>query len=109
MREPPEDLWIDANGAPTERVRIGDQEVVVHDDTIPDKDTTLVQGIPCTTALRTVLDLAPDVEPEVLRGMVQECLDRGLFTVEEALERTAENDMCSRVGAQLVRRLCSNR
>jgi hypothetical protein len=105
MRDLPEDLWIDANGVPTERVRLGDQMAVIHYDTIPEKDLTVVRGIPCTTALRTVIDVAPELGAEELRVMVQECLGRGLFTVEELLARTDEADMRSRAGARLVRRL----
>jgi hypothetical protein len=105
MREHLEDLWIDANGVPTERVRLGDQAVVVHYDTIPEKDLTIVDGIPCTTALRTVIDLAAEVGTDELRSMVQQCLRRGLFTVEELLARTDEADLRSRAGARLIRRL----
>ena len=35
---------------------------------------TVVDGIRCTTALRTVIDLAPDLSHEELRRMVDDCL-----------------------------------
>jgi hypothetical protein len=57
-----DDAFFDSNGCLTERVRIGDNEVIVHYDDIPDEDLTVVEGIPCTTALRTVSDLEPDVD-----------------------------------------------
>jgi hypothetical protein len=34
--------------------------------------------------------------------MVKDCLERGLFTVEEARSRLAEDDMRTRPGALLV-------
>jgi hypothetical protein len=101
---PVEPLGVDGNGLLTEHVWMGEQEVVIHYDDIPETDVTTVQGIPCTTALRTVIDLAVDVEPSHLDEMVQDCLERGLFTVEEALRRLAEPDMSDRKGAELLRR-----
>jgi len=38
---------------------------------------------------------------------VNDCLERGLFTVEEALARIAEPDMVTRSGAHLVLELLS--
>ncbi len=102
---PDDDLFIDANGCPTERVLMGELEVIVHYDDIPEKDLTTVRGIPCTTALRTVIDIAPATEPDDLRRMVDDCLRRRLFTVDEALARCNELDMLRRPGAHLVRRL----
>ena len=100
-----EHLDRDSNGCPTERIWIGDQEVIVHYDDIPAKDRTTVDGIPCTTALRTVIDLAPDLAPGRLERVLQDCLVRGLFTLEEAAARVAESDMLGRPGAELLRRL----
>ena len=73
-------------------------------DDVPESDVTTVRGIRCTTALRTVIDLAPEVEASHLDEMVQDSLERGLFTVEEALRRLAEPDMVGRRGAELLRR-----
>jgi hypothetical protein len=108
MRDyPDDDIWIDSNSALTERVRFGEQEVIVHYDDVPDKDRTTVDGIPCTTALRTVIDLAPDLEHAELRRMVRNALDRRLFTVEDAMLRTFEHDMLERPGAVLLRYVLS--
>ena len=98
-------IWFDSNGVLTERRWLGGQEVIVHYDDIPEKDLTTVDGIPCTTALRTVIDLAPDYDDAQLALAVHSCLDRQLFTVEEARARLREPDMADRPGAKLLRRL----
>lgn len=105
MPQPTEDFWIDANGVPTERTWRGGQEVIVHYDDVPDQDLTVLDGIPVTTALRTVIDIAPEVGMVRLRCMVDDCLRRRLFTVEEALARTAEEDIRNRRGAIMVRQV----
>jgi hypothetical protein len=79
--------------------------VIVHYEGIPEKDVTTVDGIRCTTALRTVIDIAADVDRAHLGRIVQDCLDRRLFTVEEARARLVEPDMANRHGADLLRRL----
>lgn len=104
MRDVPDDMWIDANGAPTELHREDGFEIVIHHDDVPEKDLTTVDGIPCTTALRTVIDLAPEMADSELRRVVGDCLSRRLFTVDEAMARIAEDDMRGRVGARLLRR-----
>jgi hypothetical protein len=96
------DLELDSNGCPTERISVGCEEVIVHYDDVPEKDVTTVCGIPCTTALRTVIDIAADVEPDHLVRIVDDCLERGLFSVEEARTRLAEADMLTRPGALLL-------
>lgn len=98
------DVFLDANGVPCERKRIGDIDVIVHYDDYPDEDLTVVKGIPCTTALRTVIDLAVELGPVRLMEMIEECLARELFTLEEARTRLAKADMVDRRGAELVRR-----
>jgi hypothetical protein len=57
-----------------------------------------------TTPLRTVIDLAPSLEAGELERLMQDFLDRRLFTVEQARARLAEDDMLARPGADLVRR-----
>ena len=75
MRELPDfDVYFDGNGCLTERVRFGDRAVVVHYDDIPAQDLTVVHGIPCATALRTVIDIAPDCEHGELERIVRDCL-----------------------------------
>jgi hypothetical protein len=93
----------DGNGDRVERRWLGGQEVIVHyTDSLPPKDATVLRGIPCTTPLRTVIDLAPEVDSAELDGMVRNCLDRGLFTVAEARQRIGEPDMLVRRGAALL-------
>lgn len=98
-------VYFDGNGCLTERARVGAGEVIVHYDDLPVTDITTVDGIPCTTALRTVIDLAPEVDTALLERMVHDCLERGLFTVEEARERLAQEDMSTRPGAKLLRQV----
>lgn len=99
-----QDLYVDTNGCLIERVQLGGETVLVHYDELPDSDITTINGIPCTTALRTVIDIAPEVDASQLAQIVQDCLDRGLFSVEEALARVAEPDMLTRPGATMLRR-----
>ena len=99
-----QDLYVDTNGCLTERVQLGGATVLVHYDELPDSDITTVNGIPCTTALRTVIDIAPEVDTTQLAQIVQDCLDRGLFSVGEALDRVAEPDMLTRPGAKMLGR-----
>ena len=61
---------------PGRTVRMGDQEVILHYDDVPDSDITTVDGIPVTTPLRTVIDIATTVTPGELFGIVQDCLHR---------------------------------
>jgi hypothetical protein len=98
-----EPFGVDGNGVLVERMWLGDQEVHIHRDDYPETDITTVHGIRCTTPLRTVIDVAPDVPADDLVVMVQDCLDRGMFTVEQAWRRLAEPDMLSRRGAELLR------
>ncbi len=96
---------VDGNGAPTEMTSIGGVSVVVHRvDPYPLTDITTIEGIRCTTALRTVIDLATEVEPDHLVEMIADCLDRSLFTIEEADRRLVQPDMANHRGAERVRR-----
>jgi hypothetical protein len=105
-RKHPDNLiGVDANGCLTERVNLGGQDVVIHYDDIPDSDITSVNGIRCTTPLRTVIDIAPQTSAADLERIVRDGLKRRLFSREEALARTAQPDMVSRRGAQLVRQM----
>lgn len=96
-------IGVDDAGMLVERRRLGDAEVIVHHGDLPDSDITTVDGVPCTTALRTVIDIAADVGPIDLKVMVQDCLLRRLFTVDEARARLAQPDMVGRAGARLLR------
>jgi hypothetical protein len=95
-----EPLGVDGNGLLTERMWLGEQPVIIHRDDVPETDITTVDGIRCTTALRTVIEVAASD----LEIMVQDCLERGLFTIDEASMRLAEPDMVGRRGAELLRR-----
>jgi hypothetical protein len=85
-----------------ERVKIGRQDVIVHYADIPDTDLT-IGGIPCTTALRTVIDIATQTDAPELERIVRDCLERRLFSCAEAMARIAEPDMLTHPGAQLLR------
>jgi hypothetical protein len=99
-----DDIYIDANGYLKERVMLGGQEVMIRYDDIPESDVTTVDGIRCTTPLRTLVDIAPDVDAEVFQQMVRHCLEREMFTVAEAMERISQPDVRDRLGARLLRR-----
>jgi hypothetical protein len=98
------DFGMDSNGCLTERRSAGGSDVIVHYDDIPTSDLATVRGIPCTTALRTVIDMAPDLDRDQLLGVLVDGLTRRLFTVEEARARLAQPDMRDRRGAELLRR-----
>jgi len=98
-----DDIFIDANGCPAERIRVGGQEVVVHYDDIPESDITTVHGLRVTTPIRTVIDIAPEMPAPELERIIRDFLDRGLFPVEEAFTRLDQPDMAARAGAHMVR------
>ena len=95
---------LDGNGCPIQWTRIGDQDVVIHYDDIPESDITTVRGIRCTTPLRTLIDVAPDMELDELADLAAEWVGRGLFTLAEARARLADADMRGRPGAARLRR-----
>lgn len=100
-----EQLGVDGNGVPTELRVIDGREFCVHYDDIPESDVTMIHGVRCTTALRTVIDIAPDIGVTDLERVVSDALRRNLFTVDEAMARVARPDMASRRGAHLLRAL----
>jgi hypothetical protein len=102
-----DDLYVDGNGCPTERVCLGGQEVIVHYDDIPETDITTVDGIRVTTPLRTVIDIATEVDADHLGRIIHDCVERQLFTLDEALARLAAEDMVSHRGAALFREALS--
>ena len=95
--------YLDSNGTPTERVSVNGHEMVIHYEDIPETDKTTVDGIPCTTALRTIIDIAPELDRHDFERAVSDALQRELFTVEEAHARLAQDDMRFRPGAVLLR------
>lgn len=98
-----EPMGVDGNGDPVELRRVGDVEVIVHHADLPDADITVHKGIRVTTPIRTMIDLAPEVDGDHLDAMVADCLARGLFTLEEAWHRLAQPDMVDRPGAVILR------
>ena len=96
---------VDANGCLTETIMLGGDPVIIHYDDVPDQDRTEINGIPCTTALRTIIDLAVELTDEELRRMVDGALGRRLFTLAEAWQRLSEADMAHRTGAENLRQM----
>ena len=108
----PDDEWdeplapfgVDANGSLLEAGSLAGIPVLVRREDVPDSDITAVNGIPCTTALRTLIDIAATVEPAHLRSMLTDALARGLFSEADAWTRLGRADMAVHAGAALVRR-----
>lgn len=99
--------YMDPRGHFVERVLLDGQEVRLHYRHIPESDITTLDGIRLTTPLRTVIDIAPTVDAGQLARIVQDFLDRGLFTIEEAWARIAQPDMVVDPGAIALARLLS--
>jgi hypothetical protein len=100
---------VNENGCLTEVVKMGGHTVHVTYDDIPESDVTTVRGLRCTTPLRTVIDLGAELKADELERIIDDCLERELFTLEEAVERLAQPDISSRRGAQMVRDALSRR
>jgi hypothetical protein len=99
-----EPFGVDAAGLPTAKTSLHGGEVVVHFGEYPSGDITTVDGLRCTTALRTCIDLATEVTPDLIRRMIADCLSRGLFSIDDAKQRLVDPDMARHPGAELVRR-----
>ena len=102
-----EGLPLDINGCPVEHTWLAGVETYIHYDDVPEQDLTTVDGIPTTTPLRAVIDVAAAVDPDDLAAMVTDCLERGLFTLAEARARLALDDMANRPGAVVLGRFLS--
>jgi len=100
---PAEAFSVGCDGDLVEKRWLGDEPYYLHHVDLPPTDVTVVRGIPCTTPIRTVIDVACDVEPDHLDVIIDDCLARRLFTVDEAWHRLAQPDMATRHGAALVR------
>lgn len=94
---------VDANGCPTEDIDGPGGSIRMRYEDIPESDITTVDGIRVTTPLRTVIDLAAELDAAELDRMVQFFLDRRLFSVAEAFVRLDQPDMASRPGARTLR------
>ena len=87
------------------RVMLNGVHAIVHYDDLPESDLAVRDGIPVTTALRTAIDIAPDVGAADLEAIVRDWLRRGLFTEEQARHRLAQPDMVERPGALVLGRM----
>jgi hypothetical protein len=97
-------LGVDVNGCLLESGSLGGVEVILRREDVPESDITTVDGIRCTTAIRTVIDIAATMKDDDFVAMVADALARGLFTEAEAWQRLDQPDMALHVGAQLLRR-----
>ncbi|HMQ25391.1 MAG TPA: hypothetical protein PKA98_05345 [Acidimicrobiales bacterium] len=100
---PSEAFSVGRDGDLVEQRWLGDEPYYLHHVDLPRSDVTVHRGIPVTTPIRTVIDIACDTEPDQLDAVIGDCLGRGLFTVEEAWHRLGQPDMARRHGAELVR------
>lgn len=100
---PSEAFSVGCDGDLVEQRWLGDEPYYVHHVDIPPSDITVHRGIPVTTPIRTVIDIACDTEPDHLDAVIDDCLGRRLFSVEEAWHRLDQPDMAQRHGAELVR------
>ena len=96
-------LGVDPNGYLLESGVVGGVDVIVRRDEVPASDLTTVRGIPCTTPVRTVIDIAATMTPDDFREMVIDAIERGLFTPAEAWQRLDQPDMALHIGAHLFR------
>ena len=103
------DFYIHERGWPVERRCIAGHPVMLHYLDVPESDITTLYGIRLTTPLRTIIDIAPDVGIGHLEIMVRDCLERRLFTVEEALARMRQPDMVDDPGAAMLWHLLRSR
>lgn len=99
------EFGVDANGCLTELIQMGDMQILVHYDDLPDCDKTIVDGIPCTTALRTIIDVAVELAEDDLQRTIDDALERRLFTLAEAWDRLNDADMAQRPGAIILRQV----
>ena len=96
--------FIDANGCPAELVRVDGVDVEVHYDDIPESDVTTIDGMRCTTPVRTLIDIAPVITVAELDGVIADMLSRGLASLDEIATRIGQPDMASRPGALLLKK-----
>ena len=99
----PVDRFFDDNGDAAERRWLNGQEVIIHYTDLPECDRAVVRGVPCTSPLRTIIDLAPNLTEDRLHAMVRDALEREMFTLDEAWSRLADDDMQARPGALRLR------
>ena len=79
----------------------------IHRSSVPDIDKKFVDRIPCTSATRTVIDLAPYLDEEALEAAFESGRRMGLTTVTLLQRRAAELVGRGRPGSAQVRKLLS--
>lgn len=90
--------------------RPGHKGVVVHEaGDILDTDRASVEGLPVTSAVRTVLDLAAVSPPRRVEQAIEDGLRRRLFTSEQLGERFARFDRRGKRGLRILRPLIAER
>lgn len=78
--------------------------LIVHESTdLRDGDITEVRGIPCTTVVRTLLDLGAVVRPEVVEQALDDALRRRLCTLDQVALRHQEIARRGRSGVGVLR------
>jgi very-short-patch-repair endonuclease len=77
-----------------EIVRRRHAEVVVHRSTFVSRDRIVVDGLPCTSGTRTIIDLAASLDGEVLEDTFEKARRLGL-TTKTVLERPV-NELCGK-------------
>jgi very-short-patch-repair endonuclease len=81
-------------------------ELVLHRTTrLPDIDRSVVDGIPCTSATRTLIDCAAELDGESLEAAFESARRLGLTTLSLLRRRSAELCGTGRPGSARVRRL----
>ena len=90
------------------RTRCGD--LVVHESLeIDDEDRAEVDGIPCTSATRTLFDLARRLSPVLLDANIDAALRRDLVTMDELRRTTARLATKGRPGGRRFRQAVESR
>lgn len=81
-------------------------DITIHRTTaLPDVDKRYVDGIACTSATRTLIDLAPSVDDEALEAAVESARRMGLTTLTLMQRRADELCGRGRPGSQRIRRV----
>jgi very-short-patch-repair endonuclease len=71
-------------------------------------DRVIVDGIPCTAATRTIIDLAASLEDEALETAFQSARRMGLTSVKRLARSAAALGGQGRAGSAAIRRLVAN-
>jgi very-short-patch-repair endonuclease len=82
--------------------RLRSELVVVHRGTVEPRDRRMVDGIPVTSAARTIVDLSGRLDDETLEAAIDDVLHRGLTTVSTLRSRAKALDSRGRSGSGRV-------